>query len=95
MPRDDIHTAADIIRVMQEEVRGPTIVATPEHLPNPLTRTTLDARATTALIVARQAIEHQLAPGEVAKFKLTEDATHFTRLSAAIERAQQTARFRR
>ena len=99
MPRTDIATSADLQRVITEEVYGDVIIIrTPDNGQAP--RRGEDPRVTAAYSVARHAIDAQMRErpiysNEVPTHKLITDKTAYTRLSAAIARAQAEARFTR
>lgn len=91
MPRDDVHNATDLIRVIRNEVTPRVVVTIPS--PNPRERL-VDPRATAPLQVANLAIRGQLTPEEKTDRELMSETRHHNRVVLAADRARQRGRFR-
>lgn len=92
MPRDDIHNATDLIRVIRNEV--PSRVVHTLNLTNRNGEIRIDARATAPVQVAEQALRGQMTPEEKTDVELMRSNQHRPRLVAAVATTTERARFR-
>lgn len=90
MPRDDVHNATDLVRVINNEVSR-RVVHTITH---PMDMLPQDRRATAPAQVADMALRSQLGPDEKTDKQLLAEQRHQPRLIAAASRARERGRFR-